>query len=220
MSESRAIVDPEEILSYWFPPGYDADPETFRQQVLRWFQGGPEVGQEITKLFAPLLEQARRGELDWWAETPRGRLALIIVLDQFSRNVYAGTPLAYTQDPTALRLAQSGIEEGMERDLALMERLFFTLPLGHAEGPDHLERADWMVRQAEEMVELAPPHLRWLYEHSLSQAKAHREVIARFGRHPHRNEVLGRTSTPEELEYLREQVPVHERKPPEVSSAS
>ena len=108
----------------------------------------------------------------------------------------------------------------MERDLELMERLFFTLPLGHAEGPDHLKRSDWMVRQAEEMVELAPPHLRGIYEHSLSQAKAHREVIARFGRHPHRNEVLGRTSTPEELEYLREQVPVHERKPPEVSSAS
>ena len=221
MSESRAIVDPEEILSYWFPPGYDADPQTFRQQVLRWFQGGPEVDREITKLFAPLLEQARRGELNWWADTPRGRLALIIVLDQFSRNVYAGTPLAYAQDPTALQLAQSGIEEGMERGLALMERLFFTLPLGHAEGPDHLERADWMVRQAEQMVDLAPPHVRGIYEHSPSQAKAHRQVIARFGRYPQRNEVLGRTSTPEELEYLREEVPVHERKPlDEVPSAS
>jgi uncharacterized protein (DUF924 family) len=220
VSESRAIVDPEEILSYWFPPGYDADPETFRQQVVRWFQGGPEVDQEITKVFAPLLEQARRGELDWWADNPRGRLALIIVLDQFSRTVYKGTPLAYAQDPTALQLALSGIEEGIERDLALMERLFFTLPLGHAEGPDLPERADWMVRQAEEMVELAPPHVRGIYEHSLSQAKAHREVIAHFGRYPHRNEVLGRTSTLEELEYLREEVPVHERKPPEVPSAS
>ena len=149
------------------------------------------------------------------ADNPRGRLALIIVLDQFSRNVYKGTPLAYAQDPTALRLAQSGIEEGIERDLALMERLFFTLPLGHAEGPDHLERADWMVRQAEEMVELGPPHVRGIYEHSLSQAKAHREVIARFGRHPHRNEVLGRTSTPDELEYLRTETPVHLRRPPQ-----
>ena len=220
MSESRAIVDPEEILSYWFPPGYDAHAETFRQQLLRWFQGGPEVEQEISKLFAPVLEQARRGELDWWADTPRGRLALIIVLDQFSRNVYKGTPLAYAQDPAALQLAQSGIEEGMERDLELMERLFFTLPLGHAEGPDHLKRSDWMVRQAEEMVELAPPHLRGIYEHSLSQAKAHREVIARFGRYPHRNEVLGRTSTPEELEYLRTETPVHERKLPEMPSSS
>ncbi len=187
MSESRAIVDSEEILSYWFPPGYDTDPETLRQQVLRWFQGGPKVDREITELFAPVLEQARRGELDWWADTLRGRLALIIVLDQFSRNVYKGTPLAYAQDPVALQLAVSGIEEGMERDLALMERLFFTLPLAHAEGPDLPERADWMVRQAEEMVELAPPHLRGMYEHSLSQAKANREVIARFGRYPHRN---------------------------------
>ena len=167
MSKSRAIVYPEEILSYWFPPGYDADLETLRQQVVRWFQGGPEVDQEINELFAPVLEQARRGELDWWADTPRGRLALIIVLDQFSRTVYRGTPLAYAQDPAALQLAQSGIEEGMERDLALMERLFFTLPLGHAEGPDLSERADWMLRQAEEMVELAPPHVRGIYEHSL-----------------------------------------------------
>jgi uncharacterized protein (DUF924 family) len=219
MSEPRAIVDPEEVLSYWFPPGYDANPEALWQHVMRWFQGGPEFDQEIAEQFTPVLEQARRGELEWWADTLRGRLALIIVLDQFSRSVYRGTPLAYAQDPAALRLALSGIEEGMERDLALMERLFFTLPLGHAEGPDLPERAKWMLRQAEEMVELAPPHLRWMYEHSLSQAKAHNEVIARFGRYPHRNEVLGRSSTPEELEYLREEVPVHRRKPPEAPSA-
>ena len=215
MSESKAIVDPEEILSYWFPPGYDADSQTLRQQVLRWFKGEPEVDQEITELFTPVLEQARRGELDWWADTPRGRLALIIVLDQFSRTVYKGTPLAYAQDPAALQLALSGIEVGMERVLSLMERLFFTLPLSHAEGPDLPERADWMVRQAEERVELAPPHLRGMYEHSLSQAKAHRDVIARFGRHPHRNDVLGRTSTPDELEYLRTETPVHLRRPPQ-----
>ena len=215
MSEFRAIVDPEEILSYWFPPGYDADAETLQQQVVRWFLGGPEVDQEITELFTPVLEQARQGELDWWADTPRGRLALIIVLDQFSRSVYKGTPLAYAQDPAALQLALSGTEVGMERDLSLMERLFFTLPLGHAEGPDLAERGDWMVRQAEEMVELAPPHLRLTYENSLSQAKAHREVIARFGRYPHRNEVLGRTSTPDELEYLRTETPVHLRRPPQ-----
>ena len=129
MSESKAIVDPEEILSYWFPPGYDADSETLRQQVLRWFQGGPEVDQEITELFTPVLEQARRGELDWWADTPRGRLALIIVLDQFSRTVYKGTPLAYAQDPTALQLAQSGIEAGMEREpLAHGEVILHALP--------------------------------------------------------------------------------------------
>ncbi len=105
---------PEEVLSYWFPPGiHEADAETYRLQVLRWFQGGPEVDREIAERFAPLLERARRGELDRWAETPRGRLALIIVLDQFSRSVYRGTPMAYAQDPTAQRLALEGIDAGM-----------------------------------------------------------------------------------------------------------
>jgi uncharacterized protein (DUF924 family) len=158
--------------------------------VPRRSRGWPRDNQVVR----PLLEQARRGSLTGELTPPRGRLALIIGLDQFSRTVYKGTPLAYAQDPTTLQLASSGIEEGMERDLALMERLFFTLPLGHAEGPDLPQRVDWMVRQAEEMVELASPHVRGIYERSPPQTKAHREVIARFGRYPHRNEVLGRTS--------------------------
>jgi uncharacterized protein (DUF924 family) len=160
-----------------------------------------------------VLEQARRGELDSWAETPGGRLALIIVLDQFSRSVYKGTPLAYAQDPAALRLAREGIEAGMDRDMEVPERLFFMLPLGHAEGSDLPERAEWLVRQAKEQVELAPAHLKPMYEFSLGQAKGHRDVIARFGRHPHRNAVLGRASTPEELEYLKNEIPVHTRRP-------
>ena len=82
-----------------------------------------------------MLEQARRGELDSWAETPRGRLALIIVLDQFSCSIYKGTPLAYAQDCAALRLVQEGIEAGMDRDMEVADRLFFTLLLGHAEAP-------------------------------------------------------------------------------------
>ena len=209
------MVEPEEVLSYWFPPGiHDADAQTYRRQVLRWFQGGPEVDREIAERFAPLLERARRGELDRWAETPRGRLALIIVLDQFSRSVHKGTPLAYAQDEKALRLAQEGIEAGMDRELEVGERLFFVLPLGHAEDPDLPERAEWLVRYAEELADLAPARLRPIHEFSLGQARAHRDVIARFGRHPHRNEVLGRASTPEEAEYLRTQTPVHTRRPP------
>jgi Bacterial protein of unknown function (DUF924) len=84
----------EEVLSYWFPEGIDdADPETLRRQMQRWMAGGPEVDREITERFGEVLEQARRGELDHWAQTVRGRLALIVVLDQFSRNVYRVTPL-------------------------------------------------------------------------------------------------------------------------------
>jgi ornithine cyclodeaminase/alanine dehydrogenase-like protein (mu-crystallin family)/uncharacterized protein (DUF924 family) len=218
MNDQRApnleALDEQEILSYWFPPGiHNADAETYREQWLRWFGSGPEVDGEITERFGGVLERARRGELDYWSDTPRGRLALIIVLDQFSRSVYKGTPLAYAQDPAALRLAQEGIEDGMDRDIEVAERLFFMMPLGHAEGPNHLERMDLTVRCAEEQLDLAPPQLKPMYEFSTGQARAHRDVIARFGRHPHRNAVLGRACTPEEVEYLKNEVPIHMRRP-------
>ena len=216
MSEPRAIIEPEEILSYWFPEGInEADVDTWGQRMQWWFAGGPEVDQEITERFAPVLEQARREELDWWAQTPRGRLALIIVLDQFSRNIYRDSPLAYAQDPAALELALSGIEAGMERDLTFTERIFFRLPLAHSEDLAIHER---IVRDAEEAVAADdwPPQLpRTWQEFMLEQAKGGSDVIARFGRYPHRNEVLGRTSTPEELEYLRTETPVHLRRPPQ-----
>ena len=202
----------DEVLSYWFPEDIDnADPETLRRQGQRWMGGVPEVDREITERFGDVLERARRGELDHWAKTPRGRLALIIVLDQFSRHVYRGSPLSYAQDEKALRLAVEGIELGMDRELGAMERMFFWLPLGHSEDLALHERS---VGHAEEEAANAPSHLRAGAEFGVSQAKAARDVIARFGRHPHRNEILGRESTPEELEYLRTETPPHLRRPP------
>ncbi len=217
MSQEHSVVagdlsGPEGVLSYWFPQGInDADLQTLQRQGKRWMAGGPEVDREITERFGEVLEQARRGELDHWADTPRGRLALIIVLDQFSRNVYRGSPLSYAQDAKALRLALQGIELGMDRELGAVERNFFWLPLGHSED---LALQDRAVRHAEEEAANAPPHQRAMAEFGVSQAKAARHVIARFGRHPHRNEILGRTSTPEELEYLRTETPPHLRQPP------
>jgi uncharacterized protein (DUF924 family) len=206
------VISPEEVLSYWFPEGIDdADPQKRRRQGQRWMGGVPEVDREITERFCDVLERARRGELDRWADTPRGRLALIVVLDQFSRHVYRGTPEAYAQDEKALRLALEGIDSGMDRELGAMERVFFWLPLGHSEDLALHERG---VVHAEEEAANAPPHRRALSDFGVSQAKAAREVIARFGRHPHRNEILGRESTPEELEYLRTETPPHLRRPP------
>ncbi len=203
---------PEEVLSYWFPEGIDdADPETRRRQMGRWMGGVPEVDREITERFGGLLERARRGELDHWAETPRGRLALIVVLDQFSRHVYRGSPLSYAQDEKALKLALEGIESGMDSELGAMERHFFWLPVYHSEDLALQERG---VRHAEEEAANAPPHLKAGAEFGVSQARAVRDVIRRFGRHPHRNEILGRESTPEELEYLRTETPPHLRRPP------
>ncbi len=207
-----AVSSPEEILSYWFPEDFSSvDPETRRRQMQRWMAGGLEVDREITERFGEVLEQARGGELDHWAATARGRLALIIVLDQFSRNVYRGSPLSYAQDEKALRLAVEGIELGMDQELSDMERFFFWLPLGHSEDLALQERS---VSHAEEEAANAPSHLRAGTEFGVSQAKAARDVIARFGRHPHRNEILGRECTPEELEYLRTETPPHLRRPP------
>jgi uncharacterized protein (DUF924 family) len=173
--------------------------------------GWPEVDREITERFGELLERARRGELYHWADTSRGRLALIIVLDQFSRNIYRGSPLSYSQDEKALRLALEGIDLGMDRELTPVRRNLFWLPLGHSEDLALHERS---VRHADEEAANAPPHLRAMAEFVVSQARAARNVIARFGRHPHRNEILGRDSTPEELEYLRTETPPHLRQPP------
>ena len=173
--------------------------------------GGPEVDREITERFGEALEQARRGELDHWAQTARGRLALIVVLDQVSRHVYRGSPLSYAQDEKVIRLAVEGIDLGMERELSAMERMFFWLPLGHSEDLTLHERG---VSHLEEEVADAPEHLCGWHEHNLYQAKAARDVIARFGRHPHRNELLGRDSRREELEYLRTETPPHLRRPP------
>ena len=195
-----STTTPEEVLSYWFPEGFnEAAPQTRRRQAERWMVGGPEVDREITERFGETLEQARRGELDHWAQTARGRLALIVVLDQFSRNVYRGSPLSYAQDEKALQLAVEGIELGMDHKLSRPERFFFWLPLGHSEDLALQERS---VRHAQEEAAKVPSHRRAGAEFEVSQAKATRDVIARFGRHPHRNEILGRTSTLEELEYL------------------
>jgi uncharacterized protein (DUF924 family) len=202
----------EEVLSYWFPEDINnADPEARRRQGERWMHGGPEVDREISERFGQVLEQARRGELDHWADTPRGRLALTVVLDQFSRNVYRGSLLSYAQDEKALELALEGIDAGMDRELSPMERIFFWMPLGHSEDLALQER---VVRHQQEEAANAPPHLRAMAEFGISQAKGARDVIARFGRHPHRNEILGRESTPEEIEYLRTETPPHLRRPP------
>jgi uncharacterized protein (DUF924 family) len=207
------MSNPEDVLSYWFPEDdiFDADQETFGRQMQWWFQGGPEVDRQITERFGQVLEQARRGELDHWADTLRGRLALIVVLDQFSRNVYRGSALSYSQDEKALQLAVKGIAAGMDRELRPMERIFFWMPLAHSEDLSLQER---VVHHQEEEAAKAPPHLREMAEFGVSKATGARDVIARFGRHPHRNEILGRTSTPEELEYLRTETPPHMRRPP------
>ncbi len=204
-SSALASAGFEDVLRFWFPPG-DGQPVTGRQ--FRWWMGGG-ADAEIIARFPPLLERAKRGELAEWSGSPRSRLALIIVLDQFSRTIHRGTAQAFAQDPFALSLALEGIRTGHYAALATpWEKTFFFLPLGHCED---LALQQVMVQLAEALVHEATPELREVLEFSASQARGHRDVIACFGRHPHRNAVLGRESTPAELEHLASGRLIHTR---------
>ncbi len=176
-----------------------------------WMRGGatPELPR-----FMATVEAAEADRLQDWAAHPQGRLTLIVMLDQFTRGLFAGTPRAFASDPLALALAEEGVRTGAYDALGTAwERTFYELPFGHAEGAEHLRRLDFMIDAAEARVGAAPPHLKRLFEFAVTQPQGHREVIARFGRYPHRNAILGRTSTAEELAYLAEGVLVHERTP-------
>jgi len=199
-------VDAEDVLSFWFPREIPA--EDLPAQFDWWFRGGADPG--ILDRFAPHLELAIGGALDRWADTARARLALVIVLDQFSRTLFRGTARAFAQDAKALALAREGIAIGHYDALASpWEKTFLQLPLAHSED---LACHELSVRLTARLAEESPPELREALEFSASQARGHRDVVARFGRHPHRNAVLGRPSTPEELDYLGAGQLVHTRR--------
>ncbi|PSN15624.1 DUF924 domain-containing protein [filamentous cyanobacterium CCT1] len=203
------------VLQFWFPDQLNQGQAAIVRQGQWWFRGG--ISASENERFLPLLEQAIRGELDSWAEEPRSRLALIILLDQFSRTIYQGTAQAYAQASKACLLALSGLNIGHYAALKTpWEKTFFLLPLGHSEEFKNLDLA---VQLADDLVQESLPDHRELLAFSASQARAHREVVARFGRQPHRNAVLGRRSTPEELDYLATGQLVHTRSvPPHLSA--
>ena len=164
-----------------------------------WFQGGPEVDREIAERFGADLVRARRGELDGWVETPRGRLALIILLDQFSRNIHRGSGAAFASDAQALDLTLDGLANGHDQPLSCFEQLFFTIPLEHAED---LAMQDRMITYLEAWSQRLPETLQGMAKGVRDFAQMHRAVIARFGRFPTRNAALGRSSTPEEAAHI------------------
>lgn len=193
-------LDPSatEVLRYWFGSSAD-DLEVNEQQSRLWWGHEASTDKEIRERFAELLERAGRGELDGWCASPRGRLAVIVVLDQFSRNVHRGSAQAFAQDPCALALCVEGLERDEDHALRPIERLFFYLPLEHAESLALQERS---VAEQRDLLAEVPPAWRDTFAGFVDFALRHREVIARFGRFPHRNRLLGRESTPEELTFL------------------
>jgi uncharacterized protein (DUF924 family) len=180
----------KDILEFWFADG----PDQFRQA---WFTKDAAFDAEIGRRFGTLLTPAREGALDAWAETPEGALALLILLDQFPRNLFRGTPDAFASDAHAQALARRVVlERRLDLKLAPMQRVFLYLPFEHAES---LEAQNISVALFEGLrdwpAHAAPGGV-------IPYAWAHRAVIARFGRFPHRNAVLGRESTAAELAYL------------------
>ena len=188
----------EDVLSYWLRPSPTTEAEAEARKEF-WFNGSAAIDEEIRVRFRALVEAARAGGLAAWSATPRGALALIILIDQFSRNLYRGTPAAFSHDGVALDLARAGFDAGHFDACDPVERMFAALPFRHAEDIDAQKRA---VALAVADALTGPPHLEAFLIYSVDWARKHLDVIVRFGRFPHRNAALGRPSTPAEVEYL------------------
>ena len=164
-----------------------------------WFGASAEMDAEVLRRFGRLLPDARDGELDAWQQSPRGSLALVILLDQFSRNVYRGSAEAFSADDRALKIAKAAIAARQDRVLPPVYRAFLHLPFEHSESLEDQERCIELGRR---LADEAPAEWKPLMTSYTGYAEGHRDVIARFGRFPHRNAVLGRQDTAEEAEYL------------------
>lgn len=188
-----------ELLNYWFGNLGSADlPNSDRTNL--WFGENDQVKQQLVQVFSQEYEEAVNGSLDEWDKTPRGRLAKIILYDQFSRYIHRNSPIAYSHDALAQKLCIEGLAEKMDQSLTLIERVFFYMPLVHAENPEIQEKS---IRLYQDLVSLSMSETTQIYQLFLAYAYAHFRVIKEFGRFPQRNRVLGRESTEAELAFLK-----------------
>ncbi|MCW8830489.1 MAG: DUF924 domain-containing protein [Gammaproteobacteria bacterium] len=188
----------EKILEYWFggfPNAYSADPSRFKM----WFEEGHKYDQEIFIQFGAVYQRAVEGGLEHWLDMPRGRLAVIILLDQFSRHIHRGSPEAFAQDTKAQAICLEGIGAGDDLKLHPVERSFFYLPLEHAED---IDKQKYSVQAYNQLLADVPEPHQAPYRELLEWAMKHHYVIESFGRFPELNEILGRENTAEELEFI------------------
>jgi uncharacterized protein (DUF924 family) len=190
----------ENVLEFWF--GRLEGPLDFpAEKSALWFRKSDETDSLIRGQFQLMWQRALEGAYDSWSKTPHGRLALILLLDQFSRNMFRGTPRAFEGDSSALELAREGVQKKEDRNLHTVERVFFYMPFEHSED---LEMQKESVRLFTELLESTHDQLKRPVREFLRYAQAHHDIIKRFGRFPHRNLILGRESTAEELEFLKQ----------------
>jgi uncharacterized protein (DUF924 family) len=196
MDEARAVRD------FWFGR-IPLTAQALERRLVFWFGGEAAAVSQRDELirarFATLLERAAGGELASWADGPRRRLSLIVLLDQFPRHIYRGTARAFAYDGQALALTLSGMQSAADAALDVVERIFFYMPMQHAESREAQEESVAAYRR---LRAEAPPELHATFEACLRSAENHRSIIERFGRFPHRNRLLERAAAPGELEWL------------------
>ena len=191
---------PDTLHAFWFGTS-PQDAEVIASQSALWWQKQPAVDTEIRKRFAPLVERAATGELDSWLGELRGRLALILLTDQFPRNIWREQAAAFAFDVLALRWAKEALALGLDTRARAIERVFLYLPLEHSENLADQQHA---VRLFEALAASVSTELRPAFDGFLDYARRHLEIIERFGRFPHRNAALGRETSAAEAEFLRQ----------------
>ena len=190
----------DKILDYWFGDlgkGYSASEDRYRL----WFAKNPDIDGSIRDTFLSDIEAADRGEYDNWQDSAKGCLAIIILFDQFTRNIFRGTLEAFAYDPKALAMAKQMVEKKMDKQLTLVERQFVYLPFEHSEK---LEDQKKLLELVDSMYADAPENKETSLDGFKEYAIKHYDIIKRFGRFPHRNAILGRESTTEEIEFLKQ----------------
>jgi uncharacterized protein (DUF924 family) len=188
----------ESIREFWFGQNPD-DALVAQDRSKLWWNKDPAIDTEIRDRFEMYVSKAANGELDDWLNTPVDRLSLVILTDQFPRNIYRNTPQAFAFDSLARDWAKAGIADGSHQLLRPIERIFFYLPLEHSESIADQELSVNLVRELAQSVDR---NYRSTFESFIDFAIRHRDIIAKFGRFPHRNQILGRESSTAELEFL------------------
>lgn len=188
----------EAILEFWFGGALD-DPAALEARVPRWFSADPELDEEVRRRFSDLPDRALDRSLDGWREHPRAAVALILVLDQFPRNLWRGDARAYAFDARALEVALGWIEAGHDQRVPPALAAFGYMPLEHAED---IAAQDRCVERFDALAGRADDSVREVFDRFCEYARSHRRIVARFGRFPHRNALLGRMSTEEERAWL------------------
>lgn len=198
MNKETPVNDISEIIDYWFGQ-LDQDGFSSAEANQKWWSGTDEIDLEISHRFESLIQSAFKHELDEWKETSLGQLALIILLDQFTRNIYRGTEQAFSGDHHALEICKQGLSRKFDLELPIEYRVFFYMPLEHSEN---LEDQELCIRLLSALKRECPESKQQLIDSYVGFAQQHKQIIEQFGRFPHRNAALNRTNTAEELAYL------------------